>query len=184
MALPQRVRFKARDIWDTPEDGKRYEVINGQLFVTPPPVPEDHQRPSMRLSIHVGSYVYEHHLGELFAAPVGVVLDDENGLQPDLVYISRERLDLISRRGIEGAPDLVVEILSPSTRSRDRGVKLRRYAAAGVPHYWIVDPRTRTLEAYRLGERSYELTGKYGPGEVFRPELFPGLEVPIDDLWA
>ena len=78
----------------------------------------------------------------------------------------------------------MVEILSPSTRGRDRGVKLRRYAAAGVPHYWIVDPRSRALEAYRLGQRGYELTGKHGPGTVFRPELFPGLEIPIDDLWA
>ncbi len=79
---------------------------------------------------------------------------------------------------------LVVEILSPSTRSRDRGIKMRRYAAAGVPHYWIVDPRTRALEAYRLAERGYELIGTYGPGSTFRPELFPGLEIPFDDLWA
>ena len=113
-----------------------------------------------------------------------MVLDDENGVQPDLVYVSRGRLDIISRRGIEGAPDLVVEILSPSTRARDRGIKLRRYAAAGVPHYWIVDPCSRELEARRLTERGYELSGKLGPGSVFRSELFPDLEIPIDELWA
>jgi Uma2 family endonuclease len=111
-----------------------------------------------------------------------VVLDDENGLQPDLVYVSRERAGIITERGIEGAPDLVIEILSPSTAKRDRGIKMRRYAAAGVPHYWIVDPRTRTLEAYRLGEQGYVQTGLYGPGSVFRPDLFPGLEIPIDEL--
>ena len=183
MALPQRIRFKAADIWDTPEDGRRYEVVDGQLYATPPPIPE-HQGATSGLCRHLLPYIYERRVGRLYTAPVGVELDDENGIQPDLVYVSRERLHIVGRRGIEGAPDLVVENLSPSTRSRDRGVKLRRYAVAGVPHYWIVDPRSRALESYRLGERGYELTGKYGPGEIFRPELFPGLEIPIDDLWA
>jgi Uma2 family endonuclease len=183
MALPEQVRFKATDIWDTPDDGKRYEVIDGQLFVSPPPVTE-HQGASGNLYLSVGGYVRERQLGKVFYALIGVVLDDENGVQPDLVYVSRERLDIVSRRGIEGAPDLVVEILSPGTRSRDRGIKMRRYAAAGVPHYWIVDPRTRTLHAYHLAERGYQESGAYGPGQTFRPELFPGLEIPIDDLWA
>jgi Uma2 family endonuclease len=183
MALPKTIRFKAADIWDTPEDGNRYEVIDGQLYMTPPPVPE-HQGASGMLYGHIWRYVYERGRGRIFAAPIGVVLDDENGLQPDLIYLSPERLDLIGKRGVEGAPDLVVEILSPSTRARDRGLKMRRYAAAGVPHYWIVDPRARTLEAYQLGQQGYELTGKHGPGSTFRPALFPGLEIPIDDLWA
>lgn len=105
-------------------------------------------------------------------------------MQPDLVYISRERAHLISRRGVEGAPDLVVEFLSPSTRRRDRGIKMQRYAAARVPHYWMVEPATRTLEAYRLVGDDYELAGTYGPGMIFRPEHFPGLEIPMDELWA
>jgi Uma2 family endonuclease len=183
MALPKTIRFKAGDIWDTPDDGKRYEVIDGQLYVTPPPVLE-HQGAAGVLYLYIGPYVRQRQLGRVYIAPVGVVLDDENGLQPDLVYVSRERLEILSRRGIEGAPDLVVEILSPSTRARDRGIKLRRYAASGVPHYWIVDPRSRELEARRLTEHGYELTGKFGPGSVFRPDLFPDLEIPIDELWA
>jgi Uma2 family endonuclease len=183
MALPKSIRFKASDIWDTPDDGKRYEVIDGQLYVTPPPITE-HQGAASALHGYIWHYVRERQLGRVYFALIGVVLDDENGLQPDLVYVARERLEIVSRRGIEGAPDLVVEILSPSTRARDRGIKLRRYAAAGVPHYWIVDPRTRALEAYHLGERGYALTGKHGPGSVFHPELFPGLAIPIDDLWA
>ena len=183
MALPRNIRFKAADIWDTPEDGNRYEVIDGQLCMTPPPVPE-HQAASGALHEYIGPYVRRHRLGRLYAAPIGVELDDENGLQPDLVYVSAERLGIIGKRGIECPPDLVVEILSPSTRRRDRGIKMRRYAAAGVPHYWIVDPRRQALEAYQLAEQGYELTGTYGPGSVFHPALFPGLEIPIDDLWA
>src|SRR5438874_2533525 len=180
MALPKNIRFKADDIWDTPDDGKRYEVIDGQLYATPPPVLE-HQGASGVLHAYIWPYVRQRELGKVYSAPVGAVLDDENGVQPDMVYVSRERLHILSRRGIEGAPDLVVEILLPSTRARDRGIKLRRYAASGVRHYWIVDPRTRALEAYRLTDGGYELSGKYGPDTTFHPELFPGLAIPIDD---
>lgn len=183
MATRARVRFKADDIWDTPEDGNRYEVIDGALYMTPPPGWK-HQFASGKLQVMVGRHVYDHGLGVLVSAPVGVVLDDENGLQPDLIYVSREHLHIITERGVGGAPDLVVELLSPSTRNRDRGVKLRRYAAAGVPHYWIVDPRSRALEAYRLTDEGYELTGTYGPGTIFQPELFPDLEIPVDELWG
>jgi len=183
MALLNKVRYMAEDLWGTPDDGNRYEILNGQLIMTPPPITE-HQGASGTLHGYIWPHVHRHRLGKVFSAPVGVTLDDDNGLQPDLVYVSSERSHIISRRGIEGAPDLVVEILSPSTRRYDRGAKLRRYAAAGVPHYWIVDPRTRALEVYVLSGDSYELTGMHGPGSVFRPTLFPGLEIPIDDLWA
>jgi Uma2 family endonuclease len=92
-------------------------------------------------------------------------------------------LNLISPRGVEGPPDLVVEVLSPSTRKRDLGIKMRRYAAAGIPHYWIVDPETKALEPMRLGAHGYTPEGSYRPGSIFRPELFPGLEIPIHALW-
>lgn len=181
MALPRGIRFKADDIWDTPDDGKRYEVIDGGLYVTPPPG-WGHQRGLSRLHLRVGQYVYDNQLGEVVEAPVGVVLDEENGVEPDLVYVSRARLHLVTERGVMGAPDLVVEVLSPRTQARDRGIKMRRYAAAGVPHYWLYDYRRRHLTAYRLGEQGYELIGTYGPGEVFRPDLFPGLAIAIDEL--
>jgi Uma2 family endonuclease len=178
-----RARLKADYLWETPDDGNRYEVIDGELYVTPPPI-WDHQRGLSKLHIRLGTFIYERGLGEIVTAPVGVVLDADTAVQPDLVYVSRERADFISRRGLEGAPDLVVEFLSPSTRRRDRGLKMQKYAAAGVVHYWIVDPRTGALEAYRLGQQAYELTGTHGPGTTFQPQLFPGLEIPIDDLWT
>jgi Uma2 family endonuclease len=182
MAGRSKVRFKAGDIWDVPDDKFRYEVIDGDLFMTPAPSWK-HQTALMELSLLVGAWVRAHRLGSVVQAPVGVVLDEENGVQPDLVYVSRERAHIISERGVEGSPDLVVEVLSPSTQARDRGVKLRRYAAAGVAHYWLLDLNARALEAYVMGDAGYALAGTYGPGAVFRPALFPGLEIPTDTLW-
>ena len=183
MAVRSGVRFKADDIWDAPDDEYRYEVVDGELYMTPAPGWQ-HQRGLNKLNVRIADFVYRLGLGEIVPAPLGVVLDAETGVQPDLVYVSRERLGIVSERGIEGAPDLVVEVLSPSTEARDRGIKMRRYAAAGIPHYWIVDPRARALEAYQLAEQGYHLLGTYGPGSTFHPPLFPGLEIPIDDLWA
>lgn len=183
MAARATVRFKAEDIWDTPEDGNRYEVIDGQLFVTPPPL-IPHQAGASGLHRHLAPHVHARRLGRIFFAPVGLVLDDENGIQPDIVFVSNARLGIITERAIEGVPDLVVEILSRSTQARDRGIKMRRYAAAGIPYYWILDPRSRALQEYALGDQGYDLISTSGPGAVFKPRLFPGLEIPIDDLWA
>ncbi len=182
MAKP-RVHFRADDIWDAPDDGNRYEVIDGDLVVTPPPG-WSHQRAIMNLSGAIWAYLRRNDVGFVVPAPTGVVLDPETGVEPDVVYVSRERASIISERGVEGAPDLVVEALSPSTAARDRGIKMRRYATASIPHYWILDPRAQTLEVYRLGAEGYELIGIFKAHDVFRPEVFPGLEIPINELWT
>ena len=183
MAVRGSVRFKADDIWDAPEDGNRYEVIDGELHVTPAPS-LGHQTAASTLLAYLWNYVRPRRLGQVVTAPVGVVLEEETGVQPDLVYVSRERSNIIVERGVEGAPDLVVEVLSPGTQSRDRGIKMRAYAKAGIAHYWMLDHRARTLEAYELGEQGYGPAQVYGPGSTFRPALFPGLEIPVDDLWT
>jgi Uma2 family endonuclease len=115
-------------------------------------------------------------------APIGVVLDDEIGLKPDLIFMSHERAHYISERGVEGPPDLLVEVLSPSTEARDRGIRLRRYAASGVTHYWIMDTDDPKIEEHVLGDDGYQLVGTFGPGTVFRPTIFPGLEIPLDEI--
>jgi Uma2 family endonuclease len=178
-----RIRFKASYIWDAPDDGKRYEVINGNLYVSPAPGWR-HQFGLGNLFARLWNHITEHRLGVIVTAPVGVALDEENGVQPDIVYLSQARTGLISERGIEGAPDLVVEVLSPSTATVDRGKKMRRYAAAGILHYWLLNPANSSLEVYRLSEGRYQLVGIYRPGSVFQPELFPGLEIRIDDIWG
>jgi Uma2 family endonuclease len=175
------VRFLASDIWDAPDNDKRYEVIDGELYVSPAPDWE-HQEQLSNLDYFVKNWVKAHRLGRIVNAPVGVVLDDENGLEPDLIFILHEHAHIIQKRGVFGVPDLVVEVLSPSTESRDRGLKLRRYAASGVPHYWILDTEGPRIEERVLGEEGYRLVGTFGPGEVFRPTIFPGLEIPLDEI--
>jgi len=182
MVARPRAHFLATDIWDTPDDGNRYEVIDGELYVTPPPV-RDHQHSSSQLHGILWSYLQSNPIGLIYAAPIGVILDTPSGVQPDLVYVSNARQDILTPDGIEGAPDLVVEILSPSTRSRDLGIKLRRYEAAGVPHYWMLDPRARTLLVHELTASGYGEPVTFGSGEVFRPTLFPGLEIEVARLW-
>lgn len=183
MTKPGGVRFKASDIWDAPDDSYRYEVIDGALYVTPAP-DWGHQNAIGELHGILWQHIRPRGLGKVVESPIGVVLEDEAGVQPDLIYISRPRMHIISERGVEGPPDLVVEALSPSTRAQDLGIKMRRYAAAGIPHYWTLDYRNRTLEPFRLGEQGYESVGLYGPGTFFEPELFPGLTIAVDDLWA
>ena len=179
MSVQRKTRYRADDLWNTPDDGKIYEVIEGVLCVVPPPR-FSHQNAIMNLLGILYPHIRARGLGKIVPAPVAVVLDEENGVEPDIVFVSAERLHIISERGIEGPPDLVVEVLSPRTEARDRGVKMRRYVAADVPHYWMLAPRTRELEAYRLGPGGDERVGVYGPGSVFEPELFPGLAIPVE----
>ncbi len=183
MAARNGVRFKGSDIWDAPEDHLRYEVIDGELFVTPAPG-SAHQYCIGELFFILRGWIGPRRLGILYVAPIGVELGDEDGVEPDLVFISRERAGIIRERGVFGAPDLVAEVLSPSTEARDRGIKMRRYAAAGVPHYWLLNPQTRALEPFILGETAYEPAGVFGPHSLFHPSLFPGLEISVDSLWA
>jgi Uma2 family endonuclease len=133
------------------ESGTRYEVIDGELAVTPAPTPR-HQMVVTDLVVALGTFVRQHGLGRILAGPVDVLFGEGDYLEPDLVFVRADRAHLVSERGIEGPPDLVVEVLSPSTSQRDRGVKLERYRHFGVPEYWIADPDARTIEILRLAE--------------------------------
>jgi len=168
------------DLQDTPDDGLRYEIIDGALYVTPSPRPR-HQRISKRLQRQLEAYFEGRDLGEVFNAPVDVILDWHDVVVPDLVVVTLPAQ--VTERAIEGSPTLLVEVLSPSTASRDRKVKCQRYAEKGVQHYWIVDAAHRSLECYRLGKTTYKhlFTAK-GSTQVEHPD-FPGLTLDLSALW-
>lgn len=147
-----------------PDDGKRYEVIAGELVVSSSPRPQ-HQRASMRLGAALEVFTQEHGIGDVYAAPIDVLLSQDDYLVPDLVFVRTERADIVTGRGIEGAPDLVVEIVSPSSALRDRGLKRERYARFGVPLYWVVDVELGGVEVHRLAENPD------GPAEIIGDTL-------------
>lgn len=163
-----------------PPDGKRYEILEGELYVTPAPSPL-HQRASKRFQRQLEAYFEGRGLGEVFNAPIDVILTLQDVVQPDLVVVADPAQ--ISGRGIEGAPTLLVEVLSPSTRNYDRTVKSRRYASLGVLHYWVLDPEAARLECYRAEAGSYVLLAQVeGKGSLSHPD-FPGLTVSLAELW-
>ena len=153
MALSQ---ITWQDVQQLPDDGHRHEAIEGELYVTPAPTSR-HQRVSRRLLYALEAILGAGGLGELFFAPIGVEFPaTEEGVQPDIVFVSRARRGIIVEEGIRGAPDLVIEILSPTTAHRDRGVKRKLYERQGVDQYWIVDLEAEAVEAWTFGERPSE----------------------------
>ena len=176
-----RVVLTYADYVALPNDGKRYEIHDGELSVTPAPG-RTHQHLVLELGSLLNTHVKERGLGEVYVAPFDVILDTTTIVQPDVVYIARDRLDRVSERGIDGAPTLAVEIISPSTVQIDRGTKLQLYARHRVPYYWIVDSVARTVEAYALRFDVYELSARVGGDDVLRAEPFPDLEIRLASL--
>ncbi len=180
---PTRVVLTYRDYAALPDDGRRYEIHEGELSVTAAPR-TSHQEVSVKLVTALHLHVTTRGLGKVFAAPTDVILSDTTVVQPDIVYVATDRLARISERGIEGAPTLAVEILSPSTQELDRATKLRLYAGYGVPWYWIVDPDARVVEVYGLVEGSYVLKTRVTGHETLSGEPLPDLTIPLASLWA
>ncbi|MCC6129214.1 MAG: Uma2 family endonuclease [Acidobacteria bacterium] len=148
MVTPASLRYTYSDYLAMPEE-KRYELLDGELLVTPSPTTY-HQMISRRIEIRLCEFVELRNLGEVLDAPCDVRLSDEDVVQPDILFVCRDRRGIIGERAIEGAPDFVVEILSASTESRDRGPKLKLYARHGVRELWLVDPREKRVEIHEL----------------------------------
>ena len=165
-----------------PDDRNRYEIIDGELVVTPSPT-TTHQKVSKRIQLALMLQVEGTGAGVVFDAPVDVILADTRVVQPDLLVVAAARRGIITERGIEGAPALVVEILSPSTLRTDRELKRKLYAAAGVAEYWLVDPVGHAVEVLVLDQAEYRLHGRFGPGERVSSTLFP-LDLEVDPIFA
>jgi len=150
MALSQ---ITWQDVQQLPDDGHRHEAIEGELCVTPAPTPR-HQDIVLRLALRLQALLVAPGHGRLWVAPVGVEFPDSaEGVQPDLVFVASGGKAEVGDAGIVGAPDLVIEILSPTTAHRDRGIKRKLYERQGVEQYWIVDPDAGAVEVWTYGER-------------------------------
>jgi Uma2 family endonuclease len=163
------------------EGDQRYEIIGGNLLMAPAP-DTWHQNWVGSLFDILRSHARKHQSGRVFVSPIDVVLDEENTVQPDLVYISNERSGIIQRRAIFGVPDLLVELVSPSSVRRDRYDKKELYARFGVREYWIGDPANRSLEILTLQGGRYELHGAAEEKGRLNSLVVPGLEFDLAEV--
>ena len=169
-----------------PDDGQRHELIDGEHYVTPSPNIR-HQDISGRLHLLIGNWLSTHRLGRVFYAPLDVRFSMFDVVEPDLLYVSNERAaDLLAGQHVMGAPDLIVEIGSPSTRQRDETIKRGLYENATVVEYWVVDPEIDVIRVYRREgnrfARPMELSRE--AGDVLTSPLFPGLDIPLSHVFG
>jgi Uma2 family endonuclease len=166
-----------------PNDGKRYEIHDGELSVTPTPTFR-HQWILAELLGILRAHVAAHNLGEVVPAPITVVLADTSIVEPDIVYFEKARMSIVGARGtIDGAPTLAVEILSPSTARIDRQAKKQLFERYGVPYYWIVDADARTIDVYRASAGAYGPPDRRDTDALIDLAPFPGLRIDAARLW-
>jgi Uma2 family endonuclease len=178
-----RVKLAYEDFLLFPDDGKRHELIDGEHYVTPSPKLR-HQEIVGRLHLAIGNYLAEHPIGRVFLSPLDVIISQFDVVEPDLLYVSNERAELL-RDFVHGAPDLVIEVASESTRKRDETIKRALNERAGVREYWVVDPEIDVVRVYRrTGERfgrAIELSRE--AGDVLATTVLPALEFRLDDIF-
>jgi Uma2 family endonuclease len=182
MGAPVReVALTYEDYVELPNDGKRYEILDGELFVTPAPSTR-HQRVLGRIFFQITAFLRNQDRGEVLLAPCDVLLGEHDIVQPDLLFVAREHADRIEAANVKGAPDLLVEVLSPTTRRRDERTKRDRYRATGVAEYWLVDVDLETIKVYRwAGDKGFvePILYELERGDVLTTPLMPGLELSL-----
>jgi Uma2 family endonuclease len=181
VGAPAGLQFTYADYLLLPEES-RYELLDGDLFLTPAPT-TGHQRVSRNLSFLLHDFVQNRRLGEVLPAPCDVVLSETNVVQPDILFVSAERLSIIGEKNVAGPPDLVVEVLSAGTEERDRTLKTKLYARFGVRELWVADPKAKTVALFVLSGEGYRQEAVFGVGEILRSPLLPGLEISLDDVF-
>ncbi|MDA1347365.1 MAG: Uma2 family endonuclease [Chloroflexi bacterium] len=176
-----KLKFTCRDYLLLPE-GDRRELLEGDFYVVPGPSFR-HQTISRNLGRLLWEFVRRNGLGQVVWAPFDVVLSPESVVQPDILFVSNDRCEIITKDNISGAPDLVIEILSPSTAERDRELKLTLYTRYGVQEYWIVDPEDGTVQVMVLGADRSATARTYDSGFV-ESGILPELIVPLDEIFS
>jgi Uma2 family endonuclease len=179
--LPEKETYTYADHQQLPE-GAPYELIHGHLVMSPSPSPR-HQAVQSNLFFELSRFVRANERGRVFSAPLDVQLSDTDVLQPDLLYVHRDHLDCIGEQSIEGAPDLVAEILSPATAHRDLTEKKRLYETHGVREYWVVDLDTESVEVFRNAENRFEQVVRVVESGTVESTVLDGLKIDLADLF-
>ncbi len=178
------VQLTYEDYLRFPDDGRRHELIDGEHLVTPAPTSR-HQEICVELIARIRTHLRGQPVGKLYTSPIDVVLSDRDVVQPDVLFVSNERREIVGDR-VNGAPDLLVEIVSPSTRRADHVTKRHLYDRAGVREYWIVDPEIEVVKVYRRSDNGtfpkVAEPSREGGGVLETP-LLPGFALPLTDLF-
>ena len=183
MATNAQARLTYRDYLNLPESDDRYELIDGELYMAPTPIPE-HQLFLYFLAKEIEEFTTRYRLGRVIIAPQDVILSDDIVVQPDIMFVSNERLHIINwGHNVHGSPDLVVEVLSPSTERFDRTVKRERYAKFGVREYWIADIVRKTIEVNVSDGERFAVAGVYGEGNELESPLLPELKIDTSSVF-
>ena len=179
-----RIKYTYRDYINLPEsETDLYELIDGELYMVPAPTPM-HQTVSGNVYSAMRDFVSRRDLGAVFYSPIDVVLSDHDVVQPDIIFISKDRLGIVTERNVRGAPDLVIEILSPSTAERDRTIKRARYLRFGVREYWLVDIQAKSIEVLKAGQDEFETVRVYTQGSVLVSPVLEGFGMEIQSVFA
>ena len=172
------------DLDATPDDGNRYELIEGEIYMSRSPS-LTHQQVVHNLDVDLGLYLRNNPIGVLVPG-AGIVFDDFNGVIPDLLFVSNERwAEVASGERLSGPPDLVIEVLSPGAENerRDRNLKKKVYGRFGVKEYWIVDPVNRAIEVYSLRKRGMDLIATFSGDQLVKSAVLPGLTMKVSDAF-
>jgi Uma2 family endonuclease len=180
MASAVTTKLTYGDYVELPNDGKRYEIIDGKLCVNLSPA-RKHQIATGNLYAWLWNYTRREHVGSVYVAPFDVVLSDSDIVQPDVVFITNAHRERVTERGVVGAPDLVIEVLSPASRKSDEGLKRKRYDLYGVHEYWIVDPDAETVTIYR---RNADALERVETPEPITSPLLPGFALDVREVFA
>ena len=172
-----RPRVSYSDLARAPEDGRRYEIYDGEVFVVPSPLPL-HQRVTLAIADLLNGHPASHE-GEALISPIDIVFSEFDVVQPDVVFFTAARRHVVRPEApIRERPDIAVEVLSPSTAATDRGKKMQLFARCGVPEYWLIDPDAQRIEIHRLERGSYLLAQTAGPDDIVRSTILPDLRFP------
>lgn len=177
----EKIKKTYKDYEQLPE-GAPYQLIGGELILTPAPVPY-HQIILGRIGFDLTKFIKERKSGEVIYAPIDVYLSETETYQPDIIFISNERLNIIGNKKIEAAPDLVIEILSESTAYYDLRLKKRVYEKSGVKEYWIVDPMEKTIEVYENINGEFKLFNQGQGKEIVKSKLLEGFSVELEKIF-
>ena len=178
-----QTRYTYQDYLNLPDDAERRELIAGEYCPMPSPT-RMHQFAAGAVFAALLAFAAANRLGEVYIAPLDVILSPEDVLQPDVMFISNARAAISTPDNIRGAPDLVVEVLSPSTADRDRATKRDRYAQAGVLEYWLADPDAKTIEVLTAQDNAFHTAAIYAPGDALSSPLLPGFALNVDAVFA